>query len=133
MFNIKVVTPKGIKKDVEAKYCEFTTIEGGMGVLSKRLPIITKLKITSLKIIDRNGKEELLAIHSGILDMDGEELVVLTTDAEKPEEINVETALKAVEDAKELLKTEKDYLERTKILANIEKNMVRVNIKKSGK
>jgi F-type H+-transporting ATPase subunit epsilon len=130
MFNLKIVTPNGIKENVQAKYVEFKTVEGSMGILTNRLPIVTKLKITSLKIVLEDGSNKIYAVHGGILDMDGDNMIILTTDAEKPEEIDVETAIKAVEDAKELLKTENDRLEKIKLMAKIDKNMLRVDISK---
>lgn len=130
MFNVKIVTPKGIKFSGDADFVEFTTVDGSMGVLEKRLPIITKLKVSALKI-KSNDKTELFAVNGGILDMNGKELTVLTTDAERPEDIDVETAMKAVEEAKNQLKITNDKIDKTKIQSDIEKNMVRINIGKT--
>jgi F-type H+-transporting ATPase subunit epsilon len=130
MFDLKIVTPKGVKAEIKAKYAEFTTVEGGMGVLTNRLPIVAKLKVAPLKIKTEDDKEELFAVHGGILEMDGQEMIVLTTAAEKPEEIDVETAMKAIEDAKEKLNHAESTAEKAKVQAEIEKNMVRISIVK---
>lgn len=130
MFDLKIVTPKGIKAEIKAKYAEFTTIEGGMGVLTNRLPIVAKLKVSPLKIKTEDDKEELFAVHGGILEMDGQEMIVLTTAAEKPEEIDVETAMKAIEAAKTKLSHAANTAEKAKAQAEIEKNMVRISIVK---
>ncbi|KAF2955737.1 ATP synthase F1 subunit epsilon [Marinitoga sp. 38H-ov] len=130
MFDLKIVTPKGVKAEIKAKYAEFTTIEGGMGVLTNRLPIVAKLKVAPLKIRTEDDKEELFAVHGGILEMDGQEMIVLTTAAERPEEIDVETAMKAIEAAKEKLNHAANRAEKAKAQAEIEKNMVRISIVK---
>jgi F-type H+-transporting ATPase subunit epsilon len=130
MFDLKIVTPKGVKAEIKAKYAEFTTIEGGMGVLTNRLPIVAKLKVAPLKIRTEDDKEELFAVHGGILEMDGQEMIVLTTAAERPEEIDVETAMKAIEAAKEKLNHAESTTEKAKVQAEIEKNMVRISIVK---
>ncbi|AEX85986.1 ATP synthase F1 subunit epsilon [Marinitoga sp. 1135] len=130
MFDLKIVTPKGVKTTIEAEYAEFTTIEGGMGVLTNRLPIVAKLKVAPLKVRHKDGKEEVFAVHGGILEMDGKEMIVLTTAAERPDEIDVETAMKAIEAAKEKLNHAESSVEKAKVQAEIEKNMVRISIAK---
>jgi len=130
MFDLKIVTPSGIKAEIKAKYAEFTTVEGGMGVLTNRLPIVAKLKVSPLKVKTEDDREELFAIHGGILEMDGKEMVILTTAAERPEEIDVETTMKAIELAKEKLNHAESTAEKTRAQAEIEKNMVRISIVK---
>ncbi|GAB6188545.1 hypothetical protein JCM30566_02840 [Marinitoga arctica] len=130
MFDLKIVTPSGIKAEIKAKYAEFTTVEGGMGVLTDRLPIVAKLKVSPLKVKTEDEREELFAIHGGILEMDGKEMLILTTAAERPEEIDVETAMKAIELAKEKLNHAESTTEKTKAQIEIEKNMVRISIVK---
>ena len=130
MFDLKIVTPRGIKAEMKAKYAEFTTVEGGMGVLTNRLPIVAKLKVSPLIIKTEDEKEELFAIHGGIVEMDGKEMVILTTAAERPEEIDVETAMKSIEAAKDKLSHAANTAEKAKAQAEIEKNMVRISIVK---
>ncbi|KLO24505.1 ATP synthase F1 subunit epsilon [Marinitoga sp. 1155] len=130
MFNLKIVTPRGIKAEIKAKYAEFTTVEGGIGVLTNRLPIVAKLKVSPLKIKTEDDKEELFAIHGGIIEMDGKEMIILTTAAERPEEIDVETTMKAIESAKAKLSQIENTAEKAKVQAEIEKNMVRISIVK---
>jgi len=72
MFNVKLVTPSGIKYQGKAKYVEYNTVNGGMGVLQKRLPIVAKLKLAPLKIVEENDKEVYYAVLGGLVDMDGE-------------------------------------------------------------
>jgi F-type H+-transporting ATPase subunit epsilon len=133
MFNVKLVTPSGIKYQGKAKYVEYNTVNGGMGVLQKRLPIVAKLKLAPLKIVEENDKEVYYAVLGGLVDMDGDNLTIISTDAEKPEDIDVENAMKAVKQAEERLKNEDDKIQRTKIKAYIEKNMTKVNIAKKSK
>ncbi|MGM0639910.1 MAG: ATP synthase F1 subunit epsilon [Thermotogota bacterium] len=133
MFNVKLVTPSGIKYQGKAKYVEYKTIDGSMGVLENRLPIVAKLKLAPLKIVEENDKEVFFAVLGGLVDMDGENLTIISTDAEKPEDIDVDNAMKAVKQAEERLKNEDDKIQRTKIKAYIEKNMTKVNIAKKSK
>ena len=131
MFKLKIVTPNGIFKELEAQYAEFTTVDGSMGVLTDRLPIVSRLKVSSLLVKDKEENEHIFAINGGVLEMDGKELIILTTDAENPEDIDVDTAMKAIETAKNQLKQTNDTIEKTKLNAEIEKNMVRINVAKT--
>ncbi|MDK2945923.1 ATP synthase F1 subunit epsilon [Geotoga petraea] len=133
MFNVKLVTPSGIKYQGKAKYVEYDTVDGGMGVLQNRLPIVAKLKLAPLKIVEENDNEVYYAVLGGLVDMDGDNLTIISTDAEKPEDIDVDNAMKAVKQAEERLKNEDDKIQRTKIKAYIEKNMTKVNIAKKTK
>lgn len=133
MFNVKLVTPSGIKYQGMAKYVEYNTVNGGMGVLQNRLPIVAKLKLAPLKIVEENDNEIYFIVLGGIVDMDGENLTIISTDAEKPEDIDVDNAMKAVKHAEERLKTEDDKIQRTKLKAYIEKNMTKVDFAKKSK
>ena len=130
MFTVKIVTPKGVKAEINAQYVGFTTIEGGMGVLTDRLPIVTKLSIAPVIIREPTGKEHLFAVYGGILEMDGKELIILTTDAERPEEIDVETTMKAIEQAKRIISEATSEVEKAKARATLEKNIARLKVVK---
>jgi F-type H+-transporting ATPase subunit epsilon len=123
MFDVKVVTPGGIKSQCQAEYVQYETVEGGMGVLTNRLPIIAKLKVCPVTIRKTDKTEEKLIVHGGIVDMSGKELIILTTKAERFEEID---ALKT----KEMIdKLEKEVTtatqDREKIKNEIETNRIR--------
>ncbi|MDO7976707.1 ATP synthase F1 subunit epsilon [Oceanotoga sp. DSM 15011] len=128
MFNVKIVTPEGIKEDIDARYVEFTTIDGSIGVLQDRLPIVAKLKFAPLKIISKDEKKLVYAVLGGLVDMDGKNFTVLTTEALKPDEIDVESARKAVEKAEEQLKKSDDFMQKTKLKSEIQRNMTKIDI-----
>ena len=50
IFKFRIVTPEGIKVEEDVEYAEFKSIEGGMGTLTNRLPIIVRLRIAPVRI-----------------------------------------------------------------------------------
>lgn len=130
IFKFRIVTPEGVKFEEEVQYVEFKTKEGSMGSLTERLPIVSSLKIAPVSIRRGDGSSQAFAVHGGILQMTGDEMTIVTTAAEKPEDIDVETARRAMERAEEELKETQDKFTKTKLQTRIEKNLLRVNISK---
>ncbi len=87
-MKIKIVTPYKIIEFNEVKLVVFKTVEGEMGVLDKRAPIIAKLAISDIKIKTDNS-EEVLKVIDGFLHCDGENnVIILTEDVGKPQDFD---------------------------------------------
>jgi len=87
-MKLKIVTPYKIVEFNNAKLIVFKTVEGEMGVLDKRAPIITKLAISDVRIQTEEGEEKLKVI-DGFLHCDGNSnVVILTEEVGKPEEFD---------------------------------------------
>ncbi|PNS00894.1 ATP synthase F1 subunit epsilon [Petrotoga mexicana DSM 14811] len=130
MFKFKVVTPEGVKYEEDVQYVEFKTKEGSMGTLTQRLPIVTSLRIAPVSIKKADNSVDSFAIHGGILEMTGEEMTIVTTAAERSEDIDIEAAKKAMESAQEQIKATEDQFKKIKLQTRIEKNLLRVNMSK---
>ncbi|POZ92880.1 ATP synthase F1 subunit epsilon [Petrotoga halophila] len=130
MFKFKVVTPEGVKYEEDVQYVEFKTKEGSMGTLTQRLPIVTSLRIAPVSIKKVDNSVDSFAIHGGILEMTGEEMTIVTTAAERSEDIDIEAARKAMESAQEGIKATEDQFKKIKLQTRIEKNLLRVNMSK---
>ncbi len=124
------MTPEGIKVEEDVEYAEFKSVEGGMGTLTNRLPIIVKLRIAPVRVKKSENEYEVLAVHGGVLNMSGDEMTIVTTAAERPEDIDVEAARRALERAQEELRITEDKFKRMKLETRIQKNLLRVNISK---
>lgn len=132
-FKLTIITPD--KKIVEEN-CElvsFRTVEGSMGILTHRAPIITALAIAELKIKKRNGNEIFYAVHGGYMDVDGEEATIVTNAAENWEDIDIARARKARQKAEELLKKAQNDQEEAKAKAKINRAMLRINLGKRSR
>lgn len=128
IFKFRIVTPEGIKVEEDVEYAEFKSIEGGMGTLTNRLPIIVRLRIAPVRIKKSENSYKTFAVHGGVLQMTGNEMTIVTTAAERPEDIDVQAARRALERAQEELRITEDKFKRMKLETRIQKNLLRVNV-----
>ncbi|MFW6262835.1 MAG: ATP synthase F1 subunit epsilon [Thermotogota bacterium] len=130
-FKTEIVSPDRVVWSGEAQSVTFRTVEGSMGVLDKRAPIVTALDIAMMAV--KTEKETLeFAVHGGLLRMNGEELIIVTDAAEKAEEIDLYRAEKAKQRAEDLLTKAKNDVERYKANASLQKNILRMRIGKKS-
>ncbi|MEA1883376.1 MAG: ATP synthase F1 subunit epsilon [Thermotogota bacterium] len=130
-FKTEIVSPDRVVWSGEAQSVTFRTVEGSMGVLDKRAPIVTALDIAMMEVKTEKGKIEF-AVHGGLLRMNGEELIIVTDAAEKAEEIDIYRAEKAKQRAEDLLAKAKNDVERYKANASLQKNILRMHIGKKS-
>jgi len=131
IFKTEIVSPDRVVWSGEAQSVTFRTIEGSMGVLDKRAPIVTALDIAMMAV--KTEKENIeFAVHGGLLRMNGEELIIVTDAAEKAEEIDIYRAEKAKQRAEDLLAKAKNDVERYKANASLQKNILRMHIGKKS-
>lgn len=87
-MKIKIVTPYKILEFSNTKLLVFKTVEGEMGFLDKRAPLIAKLAVTDVKIKKDDG-EEILKVVDGFIHCDGNSnVVILTEEVGKPEDFD---------------------------------------------
>lgn len=130
-FKTEIVSPDRVVWSGEAQSVTFRTVEGSMGVLDRRAPIVTALDIAMMEVKTEKGKIEF-AVHGGLLRMNGEELIIVTDAAEKAEEIDVYRAEKAKQRAEDLLEKAKNDVERYKAKASLQKNILRMRMGKKS-
>ena len=130
-FKAEIVSPDRVVWSGEAQSVTFRTVEGSMGILDKRAPIVTALDIAMMEIKTDSDKMDF-AVHGGLLRMNGEEMIVVTDAAERAEEIDVYRAEKAKQRAQDLLAKSKNDVERYKANASLQKNILRMHIGKKS-
>jgi len=130
-FKMEIVAPDRVVWQGETTSVTFRTLDGSMGVLNKRAPIVTALDIASLNVKTENGEKEF-AVHGGLLRMNGRELVIVTDAAEESSEIDVYRAEKAKKRAEDRLEKAKNDVERYKSNASLQKSILRMRIGKKS-
>jgi len=130
-FKTEIVSVDRVVWSGEAQSVTFRTVEGSMGVLEKRAPIVTALDIAMMEVKTEKGILEF-AVHGGLLRMNSEKLVIVTDAAEKAEEIDLYRAEKAKQRAQDLLEKAKNDVERYKANASLQKNILRMRIGKKS-
>lgn len=102
-LKLKVITPaKVVLEDsgVDAVYS--TAIDGDFGVMPGHIPYMTPLSIGVSKFV-KNGKSHYISTMGGVFQVEKNEVLILTDEAELGENIDVSRAKAAKERAEVLL------------------------------
>jgi F-type H+-transporting ATPase subunit epsilon len=102
MIRLEIVTPE--RKVVEADVDSVTvpTTVGEAGILPSHAPLVSAIK-PGVLTYSVKGSSEKVAISSGFLEVSNDKVAVLVDSAEAADEINVDTAKIARDDAEKAL------------------------------
>lgn len=105
MLHLEIITPEEAVFDGKADSVTLPTAEGEITVLPNHVPLITTLMPGSA-IVRYGGKEELFAVSSGVIEIDGKTVRVLADIADRAENLE-EAAIEAAKSKAEKLKDER--------------------------
>lgn len=108
-FMLDIVTPERKVFSGEVEFVGVKGFEGELGVMANHMPLVTPLKIGSVKVVLADKSEQLIAVCGGFLEVRGKQASILAETAELPEEIDIDRALRAKERAEERLKNRHSY------------------------
>lgn len=131
-LHLKIVTPEKLILNEEVSQVNVSTEQGEIGILPHHANLMAKLTPGEL-IIKKNGKVESMAIGDGFLQITDNTLTVMTdlaTYAADIDEKAVEDAKKRAEAALTQTLSDEEYAET---LANLEKSLAQLRIKRRHK
>ncbi|MBI1270305.1 ATP synthase F1 subunit epsilon [bacterium] len=107
-FKLNIITPERVVLETEAEKLTATALDGELTILPNHEPLVTALGIDILRYTN-NGVEESAAVIGGILEVNNEEVHVLSNVAELGVEIDLARAndAKARAEAEKTQKTDK--------------------------
>lgn len=128
-FLLEVVTPDKtvLKEDVEMAICPGS--EGEFGVLPHHVSLLSALKIGPLRY-RKDGKDDVMFISGGFLDMNNNICSILAESAEKASDIDVARAMEAKKRAEERLAQKKDDLDELRASTALHRAIMRLQISK---
>jgi F-type H+-transporting ATPase subunit epsilon len=91
-FQCVIVTPEQQALDESASQVIVPAWDGQIGILTGRAPLLVKLGVGPLKVDLASGQSRTFFVDSGIGQMKGEKLTILTNDAIPADQIDVESA-----------------------------------------
>lgn len=109
-LHLKITTHERVVFDEDVDEISSRSTEGSFGVLPGHIPFMCPLDVGVTKVV-KDGKPQLFTTMGGIFQLQGDEALILTSVAEKAEEIDVERALEAKKRAMERLENEEDNLD----------------------
>ena len=103
--------------------------EGEMGILPRHAPLITSLQEGVMRVKRAAGREEVLAIHGGFMEVLPDQVTVLADAAERAEEIDLARAEEARQRAEELMKQRReDKVDYVRVETALRRSLVRLKI-----
>ncbi|MFT5130815.1 MAG: F-type H+-transporting ATPase subunit epsilon [Rhodothermales bacterium] len=90
-YKLSIVTPKGLVYENEVDSVAAAGVEGGFGVLSGHASMLAEI-IPGVLSLKSDGKEQLLVVSDGILEVSEEGVVVLADRAEPADSLEAAQA-----------------------------------------
>ena len=102
-FHLQIVTPDRMVFDGEAQSIILRTINGDICILANHIDYAAPLGIGEAKVTAVDGTEREAACNGGLLSVENNTVRVIATTFEWAEDIDVERAKRAQQEAEELL------------------------------
>ena len=128
-FHLQIVTPDGGFFDGEAERVSVRTIDGEAAVLGNHIPYVTALGTGEARVVV-DGQTRRAAASGGMLAVPPGHVRVVASTFEWAEDIDVERAKRAKEDAEQRIQNAKDPHELQLAKARLSRAQVRLNVAK---
>jgi F-type H+-transporting ATPase subunit epsilon len=127
----EVVTAERVVFDQDVDMVVAPGIEGQLGILPHHAPLMTSLTFGEL-IIHRQGQDdEFIAIGGGFMEVQPDHVIVLADSAERAEEIDIERAETARQQAAETMAQKRqDEVDFARAEASLRRSMLRLKVAK---
>ncbi len=110
----------------EAKLVVASGVEGELGIAPRHAPLITQLKPGQVRVLFEDGTEEDFYVSGGILEVQPYLVSVLADTAVRADDIDEAAAIKAKEDAENLLKNSDKRQDLAQVQADLAKAMAQI-------
>ena len=129
-FHLQIVTPDRKVFDGEAQKIILRTVNGDVCILPHHIDFAIPLGIGQASVTYADGNTRLAACNSGMLSVSNNEVRVIAVTYEWSDEIDLERAKRAEEEAQELMKT-LDRQDRDFVLAEarLKRALTRIHAK----
>lgn len=118
MIEVEILSPSTVCWSGKAKLLSCRTVEGSMGILPKRAPIVAQLAIDYVRVVTEDG-EKTFATYGGYMHCDGQKITIVASIVVPYEELDPHVFKDAQERAKKLLEFQDRLYKNTKVEANI--------------
>lgn len=127
-LKLEIITPERLLLSQEVTEVQIPTLNGEVGILPGHTSLISKLAVAGILKYRDEGKEQVAVVGSGFVEVYADKVTILSSLAEKPQDINLENARRDLATAEQTLKlAEKDLdINITEALANVERATIRV-------
>ena len=134
MIKFQIITLSGVKFDEDIYEVQLPTPDGRIGIFAGHMPLVS-IAVPGIVIIrrqkrDLDDKLEYYATDGGVIEIMDNVVRILADEALAAEEVQEETAKKALADAKQAYADAKDTVSLSHAQAMIDRQSVRLDIAK---
>ena len=98
-LRLEIVTPSAIAYEHDVEMVTLPAVDGQIGIYPQHVPLLTRI-VPGEIIVRRDGREEILAVGEGLVEITGDHIAIATDMAIAAEEID-EAAVKAARERAE--------------------------------
>jgi F-type H+-transporting ATPase subunit epsilon len=128
-LRLEIVTPEAKAYSEDVEMVTLPGSEGDLGIYPKHVPLLTTLKPGELRVL-KDGRETLLAVGEGFVEITGETVSVLTDMALESAHIDEAAAEKAVESARAAMREDGTPEQLAAIQATLSKALAQLHVKR---
>lgn len=129
-FHLQIVTPDRLAYDGEAEKVILRTVNGDVCIMARHIDYAAALGIGAAKVTDAQGNTREAACNGGMLSVADGVVRVMAITFEWEDEIDLERAQRAQQEAEELVETlRRDNRDYTMAEAKLKRAMTRIGVK----
>lgn len=126
---IDIITPDRVVYHDDARMVIVPTMDGFLGILPRHAPLVTGVKIGVVKIEKEGAEDLLISVGSGILEVRPDQVNLVVSSAELPEEIDIDRAMRAKERAEARLREKgASNVDEARARAALERSVARLKV-----
>ena len=127
-LNLEIVNPAKTAFKGTVSSISVPGTSGSFQVLYNHAPILSSFEIGLIKIVDLNDSELIFATSGGTIEVLENKILLLAESFEKPSDIDLERAEKALQRAKERLSDKSKEVDHTRAEAALQRAMNRIKV-----
>lgn len=126
-MHFEIVTPERVVLKEDILQLSVPTTSGEITVLPDHIPLVAILKPGVMELKKEDGREEIISVSGGFIEVMKEKIVILADTAERAGELDEERIKEARRKAEEIKQSarDKDDVEFTDIAVRLEKELAR--------
>lgn len=131
-MRLNVITPDRIVFSDDVRFVVVRAGSGDLGILPNHSPLVATLRIWPMKIELPNGDKHELAVFGGFMEVNANEVNIVTPNCELPEAIDLDRAKRAKERAERRLADKNTDIDIQRAQHALQRAMVRINVGGKG-
>ncbi len=128
MFNLRIVSPKGIYSEIEVDSLTLPTIDGQRTILANHMPIVLPLQI-GIMYYKLNGEMHNFFLSEGLFTFEDNHGTILVNTVENQEEIDFNRAEEAKRRAEERLKNQQGSVDMKRAELALQRSLTRLKLR----